>query len=308
VLRTWLTEHFGLEMPVVNAPMAKVADGAFAASVSSAGGLGMIGATSDWDLQEWRQQISHVAATGRAFGVGVLVWTLEPGDEAYIDAALDGGAALISLSYGDYSPLVKRVHEVGALCATQVGSVDQAKAAVDAGVDIVVARGVEGGGHGPGVMATLPLLQLVLDAVDVPVLAAGGIATSRGLAAVLAAGAAGAWMGTAFLGCEEMSLPDGYIKALLEAGDGSTVYTSAFDIGRGVDWPSEFGGRAVRNAFSERWAGREQELRDSGERLDTPPVWAGEGVSLMTSRTTVAHLMHELAGAEQLLRRSTDAG
>ena len=307
MLRTWLTERFGLQLPVLNAPMAKFADGAFAAAVSSAGGLGMIGVTGEWDLPEWRRQISLAAASGRAFGVGVLVWALEPGDEAYVDAALEGGAAVVSLSYGDYAPLVGRVHDAGALCLTQVGTVDQAKAAADAGIDIVVARGMEGGGHGPGLTATLPLLQGVLDAVDVPVLAAGGIATSRGLAAVLAAGAAGAWMGTAFLACEEMRLPPGYLQALLAAGEGATVYTTAFDIGRGINWPSEFGGRAVRNAFSDRWAGREHELRDAGESLDAPPYWAGEGVSMMVSTSTVARLMDELARAEDLLRRANPA-
>jgi nitronate monooxygenase len=305
VLRTWLTERFGLEVPVLNAPMAKFADGAFAAAVSSAGGLGMIGVTGEWDLEEWRRQISVAAASGRAFGVGVLVWALEPGDEVYVDAALEGGAAIVSLSYGDYAPLVARVHDAGAVCSTQVGTVDQAKAAADAGVDVVVARGAEGGGHGAGVMATLPLLQGVLDAIDVPVLAAGGIATARGLAAVLAAGAAGAWMGTAFLACEEMTLAEDYVAALLEAGDGSTVHTTAFDIGRGIDWPREFGGRAVRNAFSDRWVGHEDDLRSDGARLDAAPFWAGEGVSLMNGTTTVARLMTELAGAEHLLRRAT---
>jgi len=308
VLTTWLTQQFGVEVPVVNAPMAKFADGRFAAAVSAAGGLGMIGMSHEWDVDGWRREIALAAQSERKFGVGFLVWSLEPGDEALIDAGLEGGAALVSLSYGDYASYVKRVHDAGALCSTQVGTVDQAKAAVDAGVDVVVARGVEGGGHGPGVMGTLALLQGVLDAVDVPVLAAGGIATSRGLAAALAAGAAGAWVGTAFLACTEMELAPAYRDALMRAGDGSTAYSTAFDIGRQIPWPAEFGGRALRSEFSDRWVGHEEELREAGATLDAPPFWAGEGVSLLTGRTTAAELLREFGRAEEHLRRATPAG
>src|SRR5204862_3599478 len=117
-----------------------------------------------------------------------------------------------------------------------------------------------GGGHGRHDVATLPLLQAVLDAVDVPVLAAGGIATARGLAAVLAAGAVGGWVGTAFLGCPESAWPAARRSRIFSAGMGDTVYTKAFDVGLGGRWPEEFGGRAVRNAFSDTWHGREGEL------------------------------------------------
>src|SRR5205823_13608385 len=140
VLRTWLTERFGLDVPVINAPMVvgdKAVDGRFAAAVSRAGALGMIGMHSAWSVDDYRREVSSAAESGGPFGVGFLVWTLEPGDEAYIDAALEGGAALVSLSYGDYAPLVERVHAGGALCSTQVGSVAQAKAAADAGIDVV---------------------------------------------------------------------------------------------------------------------------------------------------------------------------
>src|SRR5699024_6204281 len=120
-------------------------------------------------------------------------------DRAPLDAAIAARPALVSVSFGDYRPYVGPLQEAGIAVATQVGDVAEAVEAARAGVDLVVARGAEAGGHGRNRVATLPLLQAVLDAVDRPVLAAGGISTGRGLAAVLAAGAAGAWVGTAFL-------------------------------------------------------------------------------------------------------------
>ena len=112
---------------------------------------------------------------------------------------MQAGPALVSLSFGDITPWVGRLREAGVIVATQVGDVDGALAAAGQGVDVIIARGAEAGGHGLDAVATLPLLQGVLDAVHLPVLAAGGIVTARGLAAVLAAGAAGAWLGTALL-------------------------------------------------------------------------------------------------------------
>jgi nitronate monooxygenase len=240
------------------------------------------------------------AESGRPFGVGLIAWTLG-GSIDLIDAAIEARPALVSLSFGDYAPYVDRLHDAGIVVVTQAGTVDDAKVAVDAGVDVVVARGGEGGGHGRDVVATLPLLQAVLDAVDVPVLAAGGIATSRGLAAVVAAGACGAWVGTAFLACDEAGNSDEGKAAVLSADLASTVYTTVLDVGRGVPWPSEFGGRALRDAFTETWHGREDELREAGAQTETAAIWAGQAVGLVTEQRPVADVVAELAGAEQLL-------
>ena len=125
--------------------------------------------------------------------------------------------ALVSVSFGELVEPVGRLHEAGILTATQVGSLADLVAAEAAGVDVVVARGGEGGGHGRNDLATLPLLQLVLERTDRPVYAAGGILNHRGLAAVLAAGAAGAWVGTAFLGCVEAESAPAARAALFEA-------------------------------------------------------------------------------------------
>ena len=301
MLTTWLTEQFNLAVPVVLAPMAGVAGGRLAAAVSEAGGLGMIGyggAASD----KLRDEVALAAASGRPFGVGLLAWVL-PRFEEQLDIALEGGASLVSLSYGDYARYVDRVHAAGALAVTQAGTLDDARAAVDAGVDVVVARGGEGGGHGRDLVATLPLLQAVLDAVDVPVLAAGGIATGRGVAAVLAAGAAGAWVGSAFLACDEGVGPEEARDAVVDAGLTDTIYTTVLDIGRGIPWPEEFGGRAIRNDYATTWHGREQELRANPVNSDEPVVWAGQVAGLVSRRGPAADVVAELATAEEHLRR-----
>jgi nitronate monooxygenase len=145
------------------------------------------------------------------------------------------------------------------------------------------------------------LLQAVLDAVSVPVLAAGGIATARGLAAVIAAGAAGAWVGTAFTACTESLASATSRAAVVAASETETIYTTVLDIGRGVPWPSEFGGRAIRNAFADRWHGRADELVASGERLDVPAVWAGQAAGLVRREGPAADVIAEFARAEDLL-------
>jgi nitronate monooxygenase len=208
--------------------------------------------------------------------------------------------------------------------ATQVGTREEAVAAEQAGVDVLVARGGEGGGHGRNDVATLPLLQAVLDAVTVPVLAAGGIGTARGLAAVLAAGAAGAWVGTAFLACTEAATSAAARELLLAAADTDTVYGRVFDVGQRLGWPPQYGGRALRNEFFDRWVGREDELaaddlaaaelRAAREHddFDVACIYAGQGVSLLRAERAAADVLRDLAGAEGLLdraagRSSTDA-
>jgi nitronate monooxygenase len=301
VLKTWLTERFGLDVPVVSAPMAGVSGGRLAAAVSAAGGLGTIGIGYE-EPDEIGVQAQVARAGGRPFGIGLIAWVAEQRPEM-VDAAIEERPALLALSFGAYAQHVPAARDAGIVVAVQAGTVDEAKQAVDDGADVVVARGGEGGGHGRDEVATLPLLQGVLDAVDVPVLAAGGIATARGVAAVLAAGAAGAWVGTAFLTCSEAASSPAARAALIGAGETDTVYTTVLDIGRGIAWPSEFGGRALRNDFADRWHGREAELRAAAERSVEPAVWAGQGVGLLRAERSAAEVVAEMAGAEELLRR-----
>jgi nitronate monooxygenase len=304
-VKTWLTDRFGIEVPVISAPMAGVSGGRLAAAVSTAGALGMVGIGYETPEQV-SAEAATAAASGRPVGIGLIAWVAER-NPALVDAAIAARPALLSMSFGGYEARVADARAAGIVVTTQAGSVDDARRAVDAGVDFVVARGSEGGGHGRGDVATLPLLQAVLDAVDLPVVAAGGIATARGLAAVLAAGAAGAWVGTAFLACREGANSAEAQAAVISAAETDTVYTTVLDVGRGIPWPSEFGGRAIRNEFSDRWQGREADLRDSGERLDIPVVWAGQAVASVTRERSAAEVVHDFARADQLLRRFSGA-
>src|SRR4051794_1154655 len=316
-MRTWLTERLGLELPLVSAPMAGPAGGRLAGAGSAAGALGMIGvapaATSAWIAEQ--VELARAAAGARPFGLGLLAWALDEHPD-HLDAALGSGAALVSVSYGNYARCVPRLKDAGILVATQVGTLGEARAAVEAGVDVIVARGGEGGGHGRGDVGTLPLLQLVLDAVDLPVLAAGGLAGPRGLAAVLAAGAAGGWVGTAFLTCPEAETSAVARARLLAADDTATAYGRVFDVGQRLPWPPEYGGRALRNTFFDRWQGREAELAEDDEAyqsllaarasqdVDIAPVYAGEGAALLTGEPSAAEVVRSFAAAADLLRRA----
>lgn len=311
-MRTWLTERFGLRLPVVGAPMYGVGAGAFASAVSTAGGLGMIGVGSASTPPWVAEQCELAAATGRPYGVGLMAWALDRDDATY-HAVLAARPALVAVSYGDVARYVAPLQDAGVTVTTQAGTLAEATAAVAAGVDLVVVRGGEAGGHGRNDVGTLVLLQEALDSVDVPVLAAGGIATARGLAAVLAAGAAGAWVGTAFLACTEAETTDAAVRRLIAAADTDTAYGRVFDVAQRLGWPPEYGGRALRNAFFDEWDGREDELArddDAAARLasargsadfDTAYIYAGQAAATLTAQRPVAEVMADLAGAGDLL-------
>ncbi len=314
IIETELTRRFGLEIPVVAASMAGAADGRFAAAASRAGILGTVGVGGTASGAAVRREIEVASAPGRPVGVGLMAWAL-PRRRDQLDAVLATAPALVSVSFGDFRPYVDVLQAAGCAVVAQVGSVEQALRAEDAGVDLVVSRGSEGGGHGFDTVATLPLLQGVLERVKIPVLAAGGIGTARGLAAVLAAGAAGAWVGTAFVSCRESAWPDDQVARLGEADESSTAYGHVFDVASAVGWPPEIGGRTIRNAFFDRWEGRESELSQDSEAVAafrrapgdrdfaTMPLYIGQGVGLLDgSRPAVAEVVGRLAGAAALLR------
>jgi nitronate monooxygenase len=175
-------------------------------------------------------------------------------------------------------------------------------------VDVIVARGAEAGGHGRNTVATLPLLQAILDLTDIPVLAGGGISGPRGLAAVLAAGAAGGWIGTAFITCVEALTPEPVRQRVIEADETETVYGTVFDAASRAGWPDEFGGRGLRNAFFDRWDGREEALKAdddghadfvAGMRSADPArtaIYAGQGVGAITGQPTAAEVVGTFAG------------
>lgn len=314
-MQTWLTERWDLSVPVVGAPMAGAGGGALAAAVSSAGALGMLGVGSTTSADQVLAECAVASGSGRPYGVGLMAWALAQ-DRTSLDAVLEARPALVSVSYGPYETFVRDLQAVGITVATQVGTVAEARQAERAGVDLVVARGGEGGGHGRDDVSTLTLLQAVLDEVRTPVVAAGGVATARGLAAVLAAGAAGGWVGTAFLTCSEALTSPAARARLVEASETGTAYGRVFDVAQRLGWPPEYGGRALRNAFFDRWAGREDELAHDDDAvaelaaaraaadLDVAYVYAGQGVGLLTGERTAAEVVAGLAGAAHLLRRA----
>jgi nitronate monooxygenase len=312
-MATWLSDTFGLTLPVIGAPMANVSGGELTAAISAAGGLGMLGAGSAVSAEWIRTEGAVASAAGKPYGIGLMAWSVKDHPE-HLDAVLELKPALVSLSFGDYSPYVGMLQKEGIVVATQAGTVADAREAIDAGVDVIVARGAEAGGHGRNAVATLPLLQAILDLTELPVLAGGGISGPRGLAAVLAAGAAGAWIGTAFLTCVEALTPEPVRQRVIEADETDTVYGTVFDAASRAGWPDEFGGRALRNAFFDSWEGHEDALKTDdpghadyveGARSADPSrtsIYAGQGVGALTGHPTAAQVLGSFASYRTYLQ------
>ena len=259
---TDLTRLLGVRHPIVSAPMAGWSGGGLAGAVSAAGAFGMIGVGSSTPAA-WIPEQANLAREHGPFGFGLMTWALEERPEL-LDAVLAEEPAAVSLSFGDPAPFVDRVSEAGAVTMSQVQDARKAERAVEAGVDVLVAQGTDAGGH-TGRVGTMPLLQRVLEigeGAGLPVLAAGGIGTGRGIAGVLAMGASGAWIGTRFCATMESTGTDAAKRLILEADETATVYTRVFDLVQNIPWPEEFAGRAIRNSFSDRWHGRETELEE----------------------------------------------
>jgi nitronate monooxygenase len=310
MLSTPWSRAMGLRLPIVNAPMGGVAGGRLAAGVSAAGGLGMVGMGTAGSTSSLHAELPHVTGT---FGIGLVDWVMRK-EVGLFEAALAAQPALISVSFGTDLSWVSRVHDAGILAVTQVYNGAEARRAEDAGIDLIVARGSEGGGHGDATIGTLPLLDAVLDVVSVPVLAAGGIASPRSLAAVLAAGASGAWLGTCLSASVEALTTDAGRRALVAARETDTASTRVYDIVRRLPWAERFPSRVLRNDFVARWTGHEDALAEDADaeaELATAiaaddrriaAVDAGQGVGMVTDVAPVGQVIERLcAGAENLL-------
>jgi NAD(P)H-dependent flavin oxidoreductase YrpB (nitropropane dioxygenase family) len=297
-----------------------------AAAVSNAGGLGML-ALWRADIETMRRQIRETRAlTPRPFAVNLV---LEFPQEERLAVCLDEGVRIISFFWRDPASLVPRAKAGGALVLHTVGSAIDAKRAVDCGVDIVVAQGWEAGGHVRGMVATMPLVPAVVDAVrPTPVVAAGGIADGRGLAAVLALGAAGAWIGTRFLASHEAAIHRRYQELLLRASETDTIYLdNLFD----VRWPNA-PHRTLRNETVEAWeaAGRPASGRrpregeviatsrssgpivryqsytpgpDAEGDIDALSLWSGQSVGLVSKLQPAREIVREIAEEARLILR-----
>jgi len=245
------------------------------------------------------------AGTQRPWGVGLITWHVDP---AVFELALSCRPAAFVLSFGDPRPYAPAIKAAGCKLICQVQDVDQARLAWAAGADLIVAQGTEAGGHG-GERATLPLVPAVVDAVGpVPVIAAGGIGDGRGLAAALMLGAHGVLLGSRFCATPEALVSDDAKRRIVAAHATDTARTRVFDVVRGYAWPAGYRGRALRNRFTARWDGRENELSAAIESerpayaaasergdCDTALVWAGEVVDLIDRVDSVADICERIA-------------
>lgn len=248
-METSVTRLLGIEHPVVQAPIGGLSVPALAGAVSNAGGLGTMAIT--WLEPDRIRDAIHAlrGITDKPYAVNVVIDPQDPPKHDRLAAALEAGAPNVSFFWGDPAPYLGAVHAAGAKAFLTVGTAEEARRAVDAGIDVIVAQGWEAGGHVWGQVSTLALVPAVVDAVgSTPVIAAGGIADGRGLAAVLALGAGAAWMGTRFVASEEAPAHEVYVERLLGASEAGTFHTKLFDIG----WPNA-AHRALRNATIDAW-------------------------------------------------------
>ena len=273
-LRTRLTERFGIEHPILSAPMGGLAGGRLAAAVTRAGGLGLIG--GGYGDGEWLGRQFSAAGNERV-GCGFITWSLAKKPEL-LDQVLVRSPAAVMLSFGSPAPFAARVKESGASLICQVQSVAHARTAVSVGADVIVAQGGEAGGHG-GNRSTITLVPEVADylagvAPDTLLVAAGGIADGRGLAAALMLGADGALIGSRLVACSETATPPGFLPAIVAADGDSTIKTRVIDIVRNYDWPEEFRGRALRNRFLDAWHDREGALQEiATNKVENERYW-----------------------------------
>ena len=317
-IETALTRLLDIQHPILTAPMSGIAGGALANAVSQAGGLGIIGPGAEAEAIR-----REVAAAGNArVGIGFITWRLVD-NPAALDVALDARPVAVMLSFGDSTSFFPRIKAAGCKIICQVQSVAMAREAAAAGADIIIAQGRDAGGHGGMIRGTFGLVPAVVDAVSpIPVVAAGGIADGRGLAAALSLGAAGVSMGTRFTATKESLWSDGR-KAAVVAGLGDrTVQTRVFDTLNDPAWPRQFPARILRNPVFERWEGRETALdavveaerqrfqATPAEDLSERMVLAGEGVDLIDDvpsardvvERVVAQAIEVLRGGARMVR------
>jgi nitronate monooxygenase len=325
MLKTRLTEKYGLKYPIVGAPMANHSSASLAAAVTKAGGLGSFGGISANGPDWVREQIRAVRAeTDGLFSVGYITAFLEGRFAPNFEVALEERVPLIILSFGDPRPYAAKARAAGIPIACQVQTLEGARWALEAGAEFIVAQGNEAGGHG-GYLNTLPCAAMVLDiAGETPVVAAGGIASGRTLAAVLAAGAEGAMLGTALLATPEATEePEAFKQLIVESDGQDTVHTQVFDILGGAPWPEGIGERSRRSRFSEEWTGREQELRGKRNEIreaiaegqkqrdpDVTPVLMGQSAGFISAVRPTADVIASICDdAENVLKqRAKDLG
>lgn len=321
MLHTPLCDLLGIQYPIVNAPMNPEAGEDLAVAVAEAGGLGLFSISRSMTREQARARVADVRArTNRPFGGGMVAAIRRPDDAARIERVVrdvvEAGAPYIGISFApSVMPYVRIAHANGARVLTQVQTVAMARAAADAGADVIVAQGTDAGGH-TGAIGTMSIVPAIVDVVgNVPVVASGGIADGRGLAAALMLGAQGAWMGSAFLLSDEAETPRFVRERLRTAGTDDTVWTKVFDHVMDLSFPPNVKGRALRNLFIERWQDRESEAStrrfellealNAGYARGDPEMhhlWASSAIGLVRRTEPAAEVIWRLcAEAETVL-------
>jgi nitronate monooxygenase len=316
-LETPLTRMLGMDTPILLAPMDLVADARLALAVLEAGAFPFLG--GGYGDRSWLERELGLLAPAarerrRPFGVGFITWSLARHPEL-LDLALSYRPAAVFLSFGDVAPFAARIRAAGAKLVCQVQTEAMARAALAAGADVLVAQGAEAGGHGAS-RGTFTLVPAVADLAGpgVPVVAAGGIADGRGLAAALMLGASGACIGTRFYATEEAAGRSEAKSRIVAAGGDDSLRSIVFDISRQHVWPAPFTGRCLYNDHLRRWAGRELDLlrampeeaehyaaaRAEGD-YDVAAVIAGESCALIDDVRAAGAVVESIVAAAAAL-------
>jgi nitronate monooxygenase len=324
-ISTSLTKLLGIQHPILSAPMDVIAGARLTAAVSAAGGFGILGGgygDKAWLAQE-TAKLTRLAGGSSGFGIGFITWSLAKKPEL-LDIALAARPRAIMLSFGDPKPFAPRIKAAGARLICQVQTEDMARAALDAGADVLIAQGTEAGGHGAS-RTTIDIVPAIVDlaAGRVPVVAAGGIADGRGLAAMMMLGASGVLLGTRFYASQECDGAEEAKQRICAATSGNTVRGIVFDLSRNNVWPAPFTGRCLVNDHSRRWSRREVELLQNvtavaadyaaakaAGNFDVAAVIAGEAVGLIHDIPPAAEIVERIVSeADQIMlgRRNSSA-
>ncbi len=321
MISTRLTERFGIQHPIICAPMAYVTGGALAAAVSRTGGLGIVGGGyADTVGGEPDLETELAQAKSGKFGVGFITWALERAPKM-LTKALNYSPFCVFLSFGDPSPFAAEIAEARAVLTCQVQFLSQIEVAVKAGAAAVVVQGTEAGGHGAS-RSTFPFVPEAADYLkehspETLLLAAGGIADGRGLAAALMLGADGVVVGSRLWASAEALTPKAHTDEAIAVTGDSTIRTKVLDALRGVPWPKEYSFRFLKNKLTDEWANRESEAFSAfgtlsakyaqaraQHDLQTEAVVCGEAVGLLRDRPTAESIVTSMVTqAEELLRR-----
>ncbi|MBW4975120.1 nitronate monooxygenase [Roseovarius mucosus] len=316
-MRTRLTEAFGLTHPILCAPMAFAAGGRLAAAVTHAGGLGLIG--GGYGNADWLDSAFAEAGNARV-GCGFITWKMAE-NPAVLDQVLARKPAALCLSFGDPAPFAPRIADAGVPLVCQVQTLRDAQRAADCGAQVIVTQGAEAGGHGErrGTITLVPEVAdwLAVHAPEALLVAAGGVADGRGLAAALMLGAEGVLIGSRLWASAEAQVSEAMTDAAIAATGDQTIRSTVMDAARDLRWPARYTARVLRNAVTERWHDDPDALRtDMSARADWATGWAagdpdrantfvGEATGLIHDRPPVAEIIARMVeDAEALFRRA----